>query len=227
MRIATFNVNGISARLPRLLRMARRDESRRRLPAGAEDARRDVPAKRRSRDAGYGAVWHGQKALERRRHPRAAAPSRSRSRRGLPGDPDDTHSRYIEAAVARRRRRVDLPAERQSAAGPEVRLQARLVRAPDRARAPSLLGSGAAGRPRRRLQRRADRRVRHLLAGARGSNDALLQPESRAAYRRLARAGLDRRDPRAPPGRARSTRSGTTSATAGRATPGCASTTCC
>jgi hypothetical protein len=48
--------------------------------------------------AGYGAVWHGQKSwngvaiLARGAEP-------VEIRRGLPGDPDDTHSRYIEAAI--------------------------------------------------------------------------------------------------------------------------------
>ena len=51
------------------------------------------------RKAGYGAVWHGQKAwngvaiLGRGADP-------VENRRGLPGDPEDLHSRYIEAAVA-------------------------------------------------------------------------------------------------------------------------------
>jgi hypothetical protein len=50
------------------------------------------------RAAGYGAVWHGQKTwngvaiLARGAEP-------METRRGLPGDPDDTHSRYIEAAI--------------------------------------------------------------------------------------------------------------------------------
>ena len=50
------------------------------------------------RAAGYGAVWHGQKSwngvaiLARGAEP-------VETRRGLPGDPDDTHSRYIEAAI--------------------------------------------------------------------------------------------------------------------------------
>src|SRR5207302_10262438 len=50
------------------------------------------------RAAGYGAVWHGQKSwngvaiLARGKEP-------IETRRGLPGDPDDSHSRYIEAAV--------------------------------------------------------------------------------------------------------------------------------
>jgi exonuclease III len=50
------------------------------------------------RAAGYHAIWHGQKSwngvaiLARKREPREI-------RRGLPGDPDDSHSRYIEADV--------------------------------------------------------------------------------------------------------------------------------
>ena len=48
--------------------------------------------------AGYGAIWHGQKSwngvaiLARGSDP-------IETRRGLPGDPDDIHSRYIEASV--------------------------------------------------------------------------------------------------------------------------------
>lgn len=50
------------------------------------------------RQAGYGAIWHGQKSwngvaiLARGQDP-------VESRRGLPGDPNDTHSRYIEAQI--------------------------------------------------------------------------------------------------------------------------------
>ena len=50
------------------------------------------------REAGYYAVWHGQKSwngvaiLARNRAP-------METRRGLPGELDDGHSRYIEAAV--------------------------------------------------------------------------------------------------------------------------------
>jgi len=49
-------------------------------------------------DAGYNAVWHGQKSWNG-----VAILARNTEiqelRRGLPGDPDDTHSRYIEAHV--------------------------------------------------------------------------------------------------------------------------------
>ena len=61
-------------------RMARARAARRRLPAGAQDARRDRSRRAHLREAGYGAVWHGQKRLERRRHPRAGR--RRRSKRG-------------------------------------------------------------------------------------------------------------------------------------------------
>ena len=50
------------------------------------------------RDAGYGVIWHGQKSwngvaiLARGRDP-------VEIRRVLPGDPEDVHSRYIEAKV--------------------------------------------------------------------------------------------------------------------------------
>jgi exodeoxyribonuclease-3 len=97
MKIATFNVNGVNGRLPVLLRWLSRarpdvvclqelkspDE---RFPAAAIES------------AGYGAIWHGQKSwngvaiLVRGGRP-------TETRRGLPGDPDDTHSRYIEADV--------------------------------------------------------------------------------------------------------------------------------
>ena len=48
--------------------------------------------------AGYGAVWHGQKGFNGVAIlARGDAPKLRRT--GLPGDPDDTHSRYIEAEV--------------------------------------------------------------------------------------------------------------------------------
>lgn len=97
MKIATFNVNGINGRLSVLLRWL--DEAGpdvvclQELKAPQE--RFPVDA---LREAGYSAVWHGQKAwngvaiLARGREP-------VETRRGLPGDPEDSHSRYIEAAV--------------------------------------------------------------------------------------------------------------------------------
>lgn len=97
LNIATFNINGIRARLPNLLEWLAREQ-----PdvvclqeLKAQDA--DFPIDD-IRGAGYGAIWHGQKSwngvaiLARDCEPLEI-------RRGLPGDPDDSHSRYLEAAV--------------------------------------------------------------------------------------------------------------------------------
>lgn len=97
MRIATYNVNSINVRLPHLLRW---------LAETAPDAvclqELKAPQDRFPEDAirsaGYGVVWHGQKSwngvaiLARNSDP-------AEIRRALPGDPDDVHSRYIEATV--------------------------------------------------------------------------------------------------------------------------------
>ena len=97
MRIATYNVNGVNGRLPVLLRwleLAQPDIAclqelkapPEKFPLAAIEA------------AGYGAVWHGQKSYNGVAIlARGAQPHETR--RGLPGDPDDTHSRYIEAAA--------------------------------------------------------------------------------------------------------------------------------
>ena len=98
MKIATFNVNGIRSRLPHLLALARARTARRRLPAGTEGARRGVPdrgdpRRRLRRDLARPEVAGTASPSSR------AACEPVESRRGLPGDPDDTHSRYLEAAV--------------------------------------------------------------------------------------------------------------------------------
>src|SRR3954471_16037808 len=97
MRIATFNVNGVNGRLSVLLRWlgeARPDiVCLQELKAPDERFPQDA-----LKDAGYGAVWHGQKSWNG-----VAILAKDcdpiETRRGLPGDPDDTHSRYIEAAI--------------------------------------------------------------------------------------------------------------------------------
>ncbi len=97
MKIATYNVNGVNGRLPVLLRWL-------------EEAKPDVVClqelkapvekfpEKSIRDAGYEAIWHGQKSwngvaiLSKKGKPQEI-------RRALPGDPEDMHSRYIEAVV--------------------------------------------------------------------------------------------------------------------------------
>jgi exodeoxyribonuclease III len=97
MKIATFNVNGVNGRLPVLLRWLAETQ-----PDIACLQELKAPEERfpeaAVRAAGYHAIWHGQKSwngvaiLARGRRP-------VETRRGLPGDPQDIHSRYIEAAI--------------------------------------------------------------------------------------------------------------------------------
>ena len=97
MKIATFNVNGITARLPRLLEWLA--ESTPDVACLQEIKTGDATFPAAALEAaGYRAVWHGQRA-----HHGVAVLARgalpSEVRRGLPGDPDDVHSRYLEAVV--------------------------------------------------------------------------------------------------------------------------------
>jgi exodeoxyribonuclease III len=97
LRIATFNVNGIRSRLASLLAWLEKEQPDiaclQELKAPDEAFPIDA-----IRAAGYGALWHGQRAwngvaiLSKGNDP-------VESRRGLPGDPLDTHSRYLEAAA--------------------------------------------------------------------------------------------------------------------------------
>jgi exodeoxyribonuclease-3 len=97
MKVATYNVNGVNGRLPVLLRWL--DEAEPDIVCLQElkspNERFPIEA---IREAGYDAIWHGQKSWNG-----VAILSRvgeiHETRRGLPGDPDDSHSRYIEAAV--------------------------------------------------------------------------------------------------------------------------------
>ena len=97
MKIVTYNVNGIKARLPRLLEYL--DEQKPDIVCLQELKSSDETFPERDvRDAGYGAIWHGQKAFNG-----VAILARGvdpvERMRGLPDDPDPTHSRYLEAEI--------------------------------------------------------------------------------------------------------------------------------
>ncbi len=96
-RIATFNVNGVNGRLPVLLKWLEMTDYDVVCLQELKTSDEKFPADA-LKTAGYTAIWHGQKSyngvaiLARGQEP-------IERRRGLPGDPDDTHSRYIEAEV--------------------------------------------------------------------------------------------------------------------------------
>jgi exodeoxyribonuclease-3 len=97
MKIATFNVNGIGARLPRLLEWLHEAQPDVACLQELKTSDDTFPVDA-VRDAGYGAIWHGQKGFNGVAILAQGTTPQER-RRGLPDDPDDTHSRYLEAEV--------------------------------------------------------------------------------------------------------------------------------
>jgi exodeoxyribonuclease-3 len=95
VKLASYNLNGIRARLPRLLEWLDREKPDIACLQELKCADEALPIAD-IEAAGYGAVWHGQKGFNGVAIlMRGDAPKLRRT--GLPGDPDDTHSRYIEA----------------------------------------------------------------------------------------------------------------------------------
>ena len=97
MKIATYNVNGVNGRLPVLLRWL--NESAPDVVCLQELKAPDEKFPLKAiQDAGYDAIWHGQKSWNGVAI-LALNGQIEEVRRGLPGDPDDSNSRYIEAKI--------------------------------------------------------------------------------------------------------------------------------
>jgi exodeoxyribonuclease-3 len=97
MRIATYNVNGINGRLAVLLRWLKETQPDVVCLQELKSPDEKFP-EAALRDAGYSAIWHGQKSWNGVAIlSRCAAPVETR--RGLPGEREDVHSRYIEAEI--------------------------------------------------------------------------------------------------------------------------------
>ncbi|MEO5995463.1 MAG: exodeoxyribonuclease III [Chitinophagaceae bacterium] len=97
MKIATYNVNGVNGRLPVLLRWLKEEKPDIVCLQELKAPEEKFPLKA-IQDEGYHAIWHGQKSwngvaiLSRTQPPEEL-------RRVLPGDPEDSQSRYIEANI--------------------------------------------------------------------------------------------------------------------------------
>ncbi|MDQ2927702.1 MAG: exodeoxyribonuclease III [Pseudomonadota bacterium] len=186
MKIATYNVNGINSRLPRLLEWleeARPDvaclqelkTSDETFPAAAIEA------------AGYSAIWHGQKGFNGVAVLARGAAIEER-RRGLPGDPDDTHSRYLEASVRGLIvASIYLP-NGNPQPGPKFDYKLawfeRLIE-----HAASLIGNPEPVLLIGDYNVVATDGVGDIYSAASWKNDALLQPATRSAYQRLLAQG--------------------------------------
>ena len=97
MKIATYNVNGITSRLPVLLQWLKESSPDVACLQELKAPQEKFP-EAALKDAGYNAIWHGQKswngvAILSKSHPIEEIC------RVLPGDPEDMHSRYLEAKV--------------------------------------------------------------------------------------------------------------------------------
>jgi exodeoxyribonuclease-3 len=97
MKIATYNVNGVNGRLPVLLHWLA--ESTPDVVCLQElKAPQEKFPEQAIKDAGYNAIWHGQKSWNG-----VAILAKNKEikelKRGLDGDPEDLHSRYIEAMI--------------------------------------------------------------------------------------------------------------------------------
>lgn len=97
MKIVTYNINGIKARLPRLLEYLAEQQPDVVCLQELKTSDETFP-EADIRAAGYGAVWHGQKSwngvavLAKGHDP-------IERQRGLAGETEDDHSRYLETEV--------------------------------------------------------------------------------------------------------------------------------
>ena len=186
MKIATFNVNGIKSRLDAVLQWLSESAPDVACLQELKTSDETFPVEA-FRDAGYEALWHGQKGFNGVAVlARGAAPVELQ--RGLPGDPADTHSRYLEAQVGTLTvASIYLP-NGNPQPGPKFDYKLawfeRLIEHAAtlaKSSSPVVLAGDYNVVP--------TNSVGDIYSPKSWLNDALLQPESRDAYSRLLKAG--------------------------------------
>ncbi len=184
MKIATYNVNGIKARLPRLIEWLEETQPDIVCLQEVKSSDETIPVAD-VEAAGYGGVWHGQKGFNG-----VAILARGEApvlvRKGLDGEPEDEMSRYIEADVLGVRiASIYLP-NGNPQPGPKFDYKLRWMERL-RARAAELLALEIP------VVLAGDYNVIPTdadIANPRSMlDDALMQPESRAAFRRITAQG--------------------------------------
>jgi exodeoxyribonuclease III len=181
MRIATFNINSIRNRLPRLLEWMA--ESRPDVVCLQElRIYHDEFPVDAIRDAGYGMLWRGQKPRYNGVAILARGSDPVESRLMLPGDPLESESRYIEAAVSGVLIGCLYAPNGNPQPGPKFDRKLAWLELLI-AHAARLYGSGAP------VVLAGDYNIvpteRDIYATTSYDDDALVQPESRAMYQRL------------------------------------------
>ncbi len=184
MKIATYNVNGVNGRLPVLLRWLHETAPDVVCLQELKAPQEKFPEAAIEKE-GYRAIWHGQKSWNG-----VAILARGikpvEIRRGLPGEDEDTHSRYIEATVGDLVIGCLYLPNGNPAPGPKFDYKLRWFERLT-AHAAKLLGSGAP------VILAGDYNVMptdlDVYKPERWLDDALFRPEVREAYRRLVLQG--------------------------------------
>lgn len=99
MKIATYNVNGVNGRLPVLLRWLKQSSPDVVCLQELKAPEEKFPVEAINK-AGYNVIWHGQKSWNGVAILAKTGYELKEVGRGLPGDPEDLQSRYIEATVS-------------------------------------------------------------------------------------------------------------------------------
>ena len=183
MKIVTYNVNGIRARLPRLVEYLEEQKPDAVCLQELKCAEENLPIQE-LRAVGYEGVWHGQKGFNGVAILSRAETPLTLRRKGLALDPSDSQSRYVEADIGGLVL-ISLYLPNGNPVGTDkftykLRWAERL-----RSRAQELL---AEGRP---VVLAGDWNViptEHpddVFSARAMAHDALMQPESRAAYQRF------------------------------------------
>jgi exodeoxyribonuclease-3 len=184
VKIATFNINNVNRRLPNLLRWLKRAKPDIVCLQELKCTDAEFPAAALKK-AGYHSVWRGQKTwngvaiLSRGGEPVV-------TRTALPGDPNDTEARYIEAAVDGILVACLYLPNGNPQPGPKFEYKLKWFRRLA-AHARTLLKSGAP------VILAGDFNVAptgiDIYPTKSWDDDALIQPQSRAAYARLVKQG--------------------------------------
>jgi exodeoxyribonuclease III len=180
VRIASYNINGIKARLPRLIEWLNETQPDVACLQEVKSQDEGFPADEFEK-IGYGAIWHGQKSfngvaiLARGTQP-------AEIQRGLPGDIEDVQARYLEADVNGVRIATIYLPNGNPLPGPKfdyklawmerLRAHARSLLTNEQ---PTVLAGDYNVIP----------RPSDIWSNAAMTEDALRQPESIAAYRRI------------------------------------------
>jgi exodeoxyribonuclease III len=184
MRVATFNINGMNARLPALLQWLEETQPDVACLQELKTPHEKFP-EADIRAAGYGVVWHGQKSwngvaiLAKGTDPEEI-------KRGLDGDETDEQSRYIEANVKGLHVCCLYLPNGNPAPGPKFDYKLSWMER-FHARAAELIASG------KKVILAGDFNViptdKDVYKPERWVTDALFRPETRAAFERLLEQG--------------------------------------